>query len=104
MSERIRKLMKETIKKWTIVLQCGGYDLALVQIKRGIIQSDFLSSLLFIISLIPRSECYANHEIKSKGIHLTDQIGLIGLCGRNISNFYVAKVRNLKVVFVLFRH
>ena len=54
-SENVRKLMEESMKKWNTVLECGGCDLASVEIKRGIFQGDSLSPLLFIICLIPLS-------------------------------------------------
>jgi len=41
--------------KWTTNLECGGQHLASVNIQRGIFQGDSLSSLLFIICLIPLS-------------------------------------------------
>ena len=54
-SENVRRLMEESMKKWNTVLECGGRDLASVEIKRGIFQGDSLSPLLFIICLIPLS-------------------------------------------------
>ena len=51
----IRRLLKESMTKWKTHLECGGQNLASVDIKRGIFQGDSLSPLLFIICLTPLS-------------------------------------------------
>jgi len=53
-AEGIRTLLCRSMTKWTTNLECGGH-LASVNIQRGIFQGDSLSSLLFIICLIPLS-------------------------------------------------
>ena len=52
---RIRRMLGESMNNWTTNLECGGRNLATVEIKRGIFQGDSLSPLLFIICLIPLS-------------------------------------------------
>ena len=52
---RIRRMLGESMKNWTTNLECGGRNLATVEIMRGIFQGDSLSPLLFIICLIPLS-------------------------------------------------
>ena len=54
-TEQVRKLLGDSMSRWSTNLECGGHNLASVNIKRGIFQGDSLSPLLFIICLIPLS-------------------------------------------------
>ena len=52
-SEEICNLLEKSMKSWCVELTCGENVLGQVNIRRGILQGDSLSPLLFIISLIP---------------------------------------------------
>ena len=49
------KIFKQSIKKQTTNLESNRESLRLVDIRRGVFQRDSLSSLLFLICLIPMS-------------------------------------------------
>ena len=49
----IVNLLKETMKNWKKDLICSSTDLGSVEINCGIFQSDSLSPLLFVVSLLP---------------------------------------------------
>ena len=52
-AKNIVNLLKETMKNWKTNLICSNTDLGAVKINRGILQSELLSSLLFLVSLLP---------------------------------------------------
>ena len=69
--EGIRKLLENSMKKWSVELTCGSESLGDVGIKRGIFQGDSLSPLLFVACLIPLTyvlrRCAAGYEFSSNG-------------------------------------
>ena len=52
-NERIRRLSRESIKSWRIQLLSGDENLGELNTRRGIIQGDSLSQLLFVVCLLP---------------------------------------------------
>ena len=52
-SEQIKLFLSESMKAWRVDLTCSNQSLGRVNIKRGIFQGDSLSSLLFVLGLIP---------------------------------------------------
>ena len=44
----IRDFIKESMKKWKLLLTSNGSDLCEVDVKRGIFQGDSLSPLIFL--------------------------------------------------------
>ena len=52
-SEQIKLFLSESMKAWRVDLTCSNQSLDRVNIKRGIFQGDSLSSLLFVLGLIP---------------------------------------------------
>ena len=69
--EGIRKLLENSMKKWSVELTCGSESLGDDGIKRGIFQGDSLSPLLFVACLIPLTymlgRCAAGYEFSSTG-------------------------------------
>ena len=65
--EGIRKLLENSMKKWSIELTCGNESLGDIGIKRGIFQGDSFSPLLFVACLIPLTymlrRCAAGNEL-----------------------------------------
>ena len=51
-AKNIVNLPKETMKNWKTNLSCSNINLGAVKINCGIFQSDSLSSLLFVVSLL----------------------------------------------------
>ena len=58
-SEKDIKFIEKTMKKWKMELTVGGKSLTAVKIPGGIFPGDTLSSLLFVIAMIP-----LNHIIR----------------------------------------
>ena len=54
-AETIKSLLVNSMEKWKVMLCSGNSELGEVEIKRGIFQGDSLSSLVFVLSLIPLS-------------------------------------------------
>ena len=52
-SAEVMKFIEETMKNWREELTAGSKSLAEVKIQRGIFQGDVLSSLLFVIVIMP---------------------------------------------------
>ena len=51
--EKMRHMMRNSMKTWRTVLECNGSKLGEVNIRRGIFQGDSLSPFLFVIAMIP---------------------------------------------------
>ena len=73
-SKNIQKLLKKNMEKRKTVLMVHGEEIEEVNIKRGIFQGDFLSPLLFDISLIPMSIILYKTGF---GYHISQQAGKI---------------------------
>ena len=54
-AENIKSLLVNNIEKWRVMLCAGNSELGEVDIKQGIFQGDSLSSLVFVLALIPLS-------------------------------------------------
>ena len=54
-AENIKSLLVSSMEKWKLMLCSGSSELGEVEIKRGIFQRDSLSSLVFVLTLIPLS-------------------------------------------------
>ena len=52
-SHKVINFIEKTMKTWRVELTSGGRKLAETKIQRGIFQGDALSSLLFIIAMVP---------------------------------------------------
>ena len=52
-SEQIKYFLSESMKAWRVDLTCNNQSLGEVDLEQGIFQGDSLSSLLFVLSLIP---------------------------------------------------
>ena len=52
-AEMVIKFIKDIMKNWRVELTVGGKNLAGVKIQREILQGDMLSSLQFVIVMIP---------------------------------------------------
>ena len=52
-AENIKNLLVYSMKKWKVMLCSGNSELGDVEIKQGIFQGDSLSSLVFVLALIP---------------------------------------------------
>ena len=48
--------LSNSMNQWKTDLTCNGDSLGIVNIRKGIFQGDSLSSLVFVISLIPLSK------------------------------------------------
>ena len=54
-AENIKSLLVNSMEKWKVTLCSGNSELGEVEIKRGILQGDSLSPLVFVLALIPLS-------------------------------------------------
>ena len=54
-AENIKSFLVNSMEKWKVMLCSRNSELGEVEIKRGIFQGDFLSPLLFVLTLIPLS-------------------------------------------------
>ena len=54
-SWNIRNFLGRSMNQWKVSLSSNGEDLGEVFVRRGIIQGDSLSPLLFVLSMIPLS-------------------------------------------------
>ena len=52
-AENINSLLVNSMERWKVMLCSGNSELGEVKIKRGIIQGDSLSPLVFVLALIP---------------------------------------------------
>ena len=76
-AENIKSSLVNSIEKWKVMLCSGNSELGEVKIKRGILQGDSLSPLVFVLALIPLSlilgkakAAYKFSESKEKINHL----------------------------------
>ena len=51
-AENIKSLLANSMEKWKVTLCSGNSELSEVEIKRGIVQGDSLSPLVFVSALI----------------------------------------------------
>ena len=77
LAQNIKTLLVNSMEKWQIMLCSGNSELGEVEIKQGIFQRDSLSSLVFVLALIPLSliltkakTAYKFSESKEKINHL----------------------------------
>ena len=75
--DNIKSLLVNSMEKWKVMPCLGNSELGEVEIKRGIFQGDSLSSLVFVLALIPLSlilrnakAAYKFSESKEKISHL----------------------------------
>ena len=54
-ADNVREFIGRSMYKWETELQAGNERLGKVEIKRGILQGESLSPLLFVLTLIPLS-------------------------------------------------
>ena len=54
-AQNIKSLLVNSMEKWMVMLYSGNAVLDEVEIKRGIFQGDSLSTLVFVLALIPLS-------------------------------------------------
>ena len=52
-ADNMQKVLVNSMEKWKTELTSGGQKLMTVKIRRGILQGDSLSPLLFVLALIP---------------------------------------------------
>ena len=76
-AENLRTFSQKSMQQWKLPLTGHGEDLGQVNVKRGILQGDSLSSLLFVVSIVPLSlilkkvnACYKWGEKEYKLNHL----------------------------------
>ena len=76
-AENIKSLLVNNMEKWKVMLCSGNSEFGEVGIKRGILQGDSLSPLVFVLALIPLSmilrkakAAYEFSESKEKISHL----------------------------------
>ena len=69
-AENIKSLLVNSMEKWKVMLCSGNSELCEVEIKQGIFQGDSLSTLVFVLALIPLSlilrKTKAGCELKAK--------------------------------------
>ena len=51
-SEKVENFIMEAIENWKVELAAGWQNLTVVKIKRGIVQGDSVSPLLFVIAMV----------------------------------------------------
>ena len=54
-AENIKSLLLNSMEKWKVMVCSENSELGGVEIKRGVFQGDSLSTLVFVIALIPLS-------------------------------------------------
>ena len=54
-TENFRTIMQKSMQQWRLSLTANGEDLGEVNVKRGIFLGDSLSSLMFVLSIVPLS-------------------------------------------------
>ena len=54
-AENLRTFLQKSMQQWRLSLTANGEDLGEVNVKRGIFQGDSLSSLMFVLSMVPLS-------------------------------------------------
>ena len=76
-ADNIKSLLVNSMEKWKVMLCTGSSELGEVEIRRGIFQGDSLSTLVFVLVLIPLSlilreakSAYEFSESKEKISHL----------------------------------
>ena len=52
-AENMRNFLENSIEQWKLSLTSNGEDFVEVDVKRGIFQGDSLSSLFFVLSVVP---------------------------------------------------
>ena len=76
-AENLRTFLQKSMQQWKLSLAANGEDLGEVNLKRGILQGDSLSPLLFVLSMVPLSlilkkvnACYRRGKKEYKLNHL----------------------------------
>ena len=54
-ADNMRNFLEKSMEQWKLSLTSNGEDIWEVNVKRGIFQGDSLSSLLFVLSIVPLS-------------------------------------------------
>ena len=72
----VRELLEGSMGKWRTELTAGGEVLGRVDMKGGIFQGDSLSTLLFVMVMIPLSMILKEYE-SNKGSNLAMRTGML---------------------------
>ena len=54
-ADNMRNFLEKSMEQWKLSLTSNGEDIGEVNVKRGIFQGDSLSSLLFVLNIVPLS-------------------------------------------------
>ena len=54
-AENLRTFLQKSMQQWRLLLTANGEDLGEVNVKRGILQGDSPSPLMFVLSMVPLS-------------------------------------------------
>ena len=82
-SDEVKNFIEKTMKTWKVELTPGGRSLAEAKVQRGIFQGDALSSLLFIIAMMPLnhilSKCTAGYKLSKSQEKINHLIYMDGI-------------------------
>ena len=88
-AENIKSSLVNSMEKWKVMLCSGNSELGEVEVKRGIFQGDSLSTLVFVLALIPLSliirKAKAAYEFSESKEKINDLLFMddLKLCSRS---------------------